>query len=647
MKYLILITPFYICVHHLPSSHFLYLTQFHDFLVHTTMNTREMIPTMSGSPKRYHGTKSNFSSLGDLPLLPSQERNHPGYRERSVDVEIGNRGWPMVRERSVDTALSDGRRAHHQREKSLVKSLDDVRSKDDNFVRESQNALRRSTRRSRKRERKPRGTRTGDSPERTSRERSQASHHTNRARQSQSRNRSRSRDFDSSSSSDNVTSWPNQPGRAAHADGVRTRGIRIENRPFGSSHAMHRMKENPNITSLGPEYEDPEPLKTNSDNRRRQEIELTMPGNRNSLKEAFYEGLGGNSGASIPSRKRPEEMHALPPKQQYRYEGVNHTNVKVSVPYTNWETCNDSIETRNPNRQNQTTQRPPVPLPRTGSISPSLKRLKTQNQVVTNTPYPSNGNGPPPYNHKYNYKINSNIQTRNLNPSDNLDCSHDEHDTGWNDSEEGQKLIAGRYEGISAICHFICIALCLIVIVPMAGVAAAWENQRKRCPMFVKATPEDNVQWGNESIAPCNYVAFMPVFIIVLSLALLVTHGSLLYNWHSNGNFPELLVTRKYSLLLLAFNFFEFILMFSVACTMTDGFRQTCLSFELSPYPENRPENCKMGFSMRDKAYSLEELHTFARFIVGMIGAWLCSIILFFITLLSAVRGKLCSCNMK
>lgn len=209
-----------------------------------------------------------------------------------------------------------------------------------------------------------------------------------------------------------------------------------------------------------------------------------------------------------------------------------------------------------------------------------------------------------------------------------------------------EETSTARLEVLSIVIHVIVIAASMMTTIPMAQVTVDWEYVRRRCPLFVDNNPQTDVNWGNENMAPCNVTAFLPLLVAVLSACLAFFHCSILHAWRMRGDPPIVAFSKKYAIATMVITGVQAVLSLAIACTLTDGFRQTCLSFELNPWPDVRPASCKEGYDDRDFSYRLQDLHTFSKIIIGMVGAWICTVVTTFLTIMYLIRAKLCSCCM-
>lgn len=207
-----------------------------------------------------------------------------------------------------------------------------------------------------------------------------------------------------------------------------------------------------------------------------------------------------------------------------------------------------------------------------------------------------------------------------------------------------EETSTARLEVLSIVIHVIVMAASMMITIPMAQVTISWQYVRRRCPLFVDKNPQTDVNWGNENMAPCNVTAFLPLLVAVLSACLAFFHCSILHAWRMRGDPPIVAFSKKYAIATMVITAVQAVLSLAIACTLTDGFRQTCLSFELNPWPDVRPASCREGYNDRDFSYRLQDLHTFSKIIIGLVGAWVCTVATTFLTIIYLIRAKLCAC---
>lgn len=204
------------------------------------------------------------------------------------------------------------------------------------------------------------------------------------------------------------------------------------------------------------------------------------------------------------------------------------------------------------------------------------------------------------------------------------------------DHMKRRAIDAARIESMAGISHLIVIVMCIIILIVLAQVTSAWELKIRRCPLYVRTSKDWASQWGNEKLMACHYTAYMPALILVMSLSLILLHGGVLYAWRSGNETSVLLVSKTYPKILFFIEFLELVIAISVAGVILDGVRQTCLSFQLNPWPDERPENCKDGYDERDSVYGISK--TYPRLIAAMVASITCVCMLFTTSVFYLIR---------
>ncbi|XP_071522540.1 uncharacterized protein [Panulirus ornatus] len=213
-------------------------------------------------------------------------------------------------------------------------------------------------------------------------------------------------------------------------------------------------------------------------------------------------------------------------------------------------------------------------------------------------------------------------------------------------AEAADETTTARLEVFSIVLQFIAVVTSLMVTAPMAMVASRWEYRRKRCPLFVEVPPGFSIYWGNEDLTSCKLTAFLPVIVVLLSGTMLLSHCGLLHVWRTKGDPPPFAFSRLYSLITLAIAVVQTALALSVALTLTEGFRQTCIAFDLNLSWNEVAYSCKKNFEDRDESYGLDDLHTFNKIVTGLVGSWACSVTAILITIVYMLRSRLCWCQL-
>jgi len=144
-------------------------------------------------------------------------------------------------------------------------------------------------------------------------------------------------------------------------------------------------------------------------------------------------------------------------------------------------------------------------------------------------------------------------------------------------------------------------------------------------------------------MVPCYFSAYVPVLTSTISLVLLFVHGGLLFHWRSNGHSSSYFLSRTYSLSLLFTNLATLLLAVTVAALITDGLRQTCLSFTLISDMNLRPTSCQNGYDSKDLNYDIE--WTYYYICLAITGAWI-SVVSSAVTFtMYFIRAGICRCS--
>ena len=193
----------------------------------------------------------------------------------------------------------------------------------------------------------------------------------------------------------------------------------------------------------------------------------------------------------------------------------------------------------------------------------------------------------------------------------------------------------------SGIAHLLVIATSLLTTIPMGLLSGQWQMYNSHCPLFVRATSHQQDYWGNPNMSICYLCSYLPLIVLLISLSMTIFHGSVLQAVRTKRKIPVFLKKRSYAVIMAIINSAELILAIGIAATLTDGFRQTCLSFQLSPWIQDRADSCKEGYDNRDHAYFIG--NSFNRILTGVVGAWLSVIFVFQTTIIFIWRTRICS----
>ncbi|KAK4313345.1 hypothetical protein Pmani_015299 [Petrolisthes manimaculis] len=187
-------------------------------------------------------------------------------------------------------------------------------------------------------------------------------------------------------------------------------------------------------------------------------------------------------------------------------------------------------------------------------------------------------------------------------------------------------------------------ALALGTVVVLGIMSTRWHHQRQVCPLFVRVPPGFHIHWGNEDMTGCYTAAFLPLIIVVLSLIFTALHYSVVRIWNENY-MPTLAASRTLSLVTLAVTTLEAAVALTSTIILTEGFRQTCISFDLSLSWGEAPYTCRSNYNDRDFAYRLGYLHTFDLILGGLVCGWILVVLTIILVFLSVTRARLCACH--
>ncbi|KAL7632076.1 UNVERIFIED_CONTAM: hypothetical protein RMT77_017617 [Armadillidium vulgare] len=201
-------------------------------------------------------------------------------------------------------------------------------------------------------------------------------------------------------------------------------------------------------------------------------------------------------------------------------------------------------------------------------------------------------------------------------------------------------LEAAKIESVAAMMHLVVIVSSIITITSMAILTNDWEIKLRRCPMYVEVSQSNTIYWGNENMAACHFVAYMPALTLVMSFALMLFHGGIIISWRKGNEGYRLLLSKTYTKIIFSIELIEVAVAISVASVLIDGVRQTCLGFQLSPWTEEIPDNCKQGYDDRDHVYGISD--TYPKLIVSIVSSSISAGFTIAITILYFIRIKPC-----
>lgn len=191
---------------------------------------------------------------------------------------------------------------------------------------------------------------------------------------------------------------------------------------------------------------------------------------------------------------------------------------------------------------------------------------------------------------------------------------------------------------------FVCI-FALLQAVPMGLVTGAWQHQGPDvCPLYVSRPPGFGIHWGNEDLAPCKATAFLPILVAAIAVTLGVSHGCVLHVWRVAGQKPVTASSAVYARVTVVLVLLQLLVALTGIIVLTDGFRQTCVSFDLSLSWNEAPRPCKERLDDRDDAYNIAS--TFVRLVIAMAGGWACCIVSSFMLVASCIRARFFKCQL-
>lgn len=208
-----------------------------------------------------------------------------------------------------------------------------------------------------------------------------------------------------------------------------------------------------------------------------------------------------------------------------------------------------------------------------------------------------------------------------------------------------EETAAARLEVACLVMQVAAAVTALVQGVCMAVVAGVWRRRGADggvCVLYVHVPPGLGVYWGNEDLTPCKAAAFLPLLVAALALTLAAAHCCLLHVWRTAGRAPAATASRVYGGVTLALVALEAVLALTAALVLTEGFRQTCISFDLSLSWNEAPHTCRSNLDDRDDASQVSG--TFPKLLAGLVAGWASVALTAALTVTCAVRARLCSC---
>lgn len=193
--------------------------------------------------------------------------------------------------------------------------------------------------------------------------------------------------------------------------------------------------------------------------------------------------------------------------------------------------------------------------------------------------------------------------------------------------------------------HILAAVAAMVQGVPLALVTAAWQHQGPDvCPLYVSRPPGFGIHWGNEDLSPCKAAAFLPILVAALALTMATAHGCVLHVWRVSGQAPAASASKVYAGVTIALVALQVAVAMAAVMVLTEGFRQTCVSFDLSLSWNETPQTCKERLRQRDASYQLPP--TFPKLVGGLVGGWTCVVLSAFLLVACCVRARLCSIHL-
>lgn len=207
-----------------------------------------------------------------------------------------------------------------------------------------------------------------------------------------------------------------------------------------------------------------------------------------------------------------------------------------------------------------------------------------------------------------------------------------------------EETAAARLEVACLVLQVLVAAAAVVQGVCMAVVGAEWRRRGSeggKCVLYVKVPPGLGVYWGNEDLTPCRAAAFLPMLVAALALTLAAAHVCILHVWRTAGRAPAAAASRVYGGVTLALVTLQAMLALTAALLLTEGFRQTCISFDLSLSWNEAPHTCRDNLDGRDEAYGVGP-DTFPRLVAALAAGWATVALTLSLAVTCAVRARLC-----
>lgn len=221
----------------------------------------------------------------------------------------------------------------------------------------------------------------------------------------------------------------------------------------------------------------------------------------------------------------------------------------------------------------------------------------------------------------------------------------DEKDHFFRHTTLTEETATARLEVACLVMQVAAAAAAVVQGVCMAVVAGSWRRRGADggvCVLFVRVPPGLGVYWGNEDLGPCKTTSFLPLLVAALALTLAAAHTCVLHVWRTDGRAPAATASRVYAGVTLALVALQTVLALAGALILTEGFRQTCISFDLSLSWNESPHTCRHNLDERDAAYQVT--NTYPKLVAALVGAWTTVALTAALSVTCAVRARLCRC---
>lgn len=208
-----------------------------------------------------------------------------------------------------------------------------------------------------------------------------------------------------------------------------------------------------------------------------------------------------------------------------------------------------------------------------------------------------------------------------------------------------EETATARLEVSCLVMQVAAAATAVVQGVCMAVVTGSWRRRGADggvCVLFVRVPPGQGLYWGNEDLGPCKTTSLLPLLASALALTLAAAHTCVLHVWRTAGRAPAATASRVYAGVTLALVVLQTLLALAGALILTEGFRQTCISFDLSLSWNEAPHTCRRNLEERDAAYQVTG--TYPKLLAALVAAWATVALTAALCVTCAVRARLCRC---